>query len=155
MKKHNVTVKKSLSLTDKIQYSQFLAESCFREKEDGTTEYTPFFREVGEITAFFSCCVTGLELESTKDTDGNTRTESLYAAVTADEELMELYRLVLDSPKNGPYRTLLSQLWQAKGTARELVEFRKQKLIHEKKDSLSALLDTFTEKLNAFQPEML
>lgn len=144
MIKNNVQLKETLSVMDKINYINFLVDGYFDVDDDGDINYTPYFREINDISAFFSYCVTGLEFETITDRNGNKTLESVYQTVIKDKELMNLYSLAFASYIQNPLKI---QLEEINSIVMDIVEFEKQKIIHAKRDSLAELVDLIAEKL--------
>lgn len=117
MVKENVKIKSSLPIIDKINMIKYLVSGYFINGE-----YTPYFKEINDIVAFFKYCVEGLEFESKEDENGNEVPESIYEVVINDEELMELWER--------RYYVLKSQLETIYTDVLDMVEFEKQRLIH-------------------------
>lgn len=153
MKKENVLIKPSLTLPEKISMTKFLFSSYFTNPEgygEDTFSYTPYLKDLSEITAFFTHCVEGLtfeplheEIEAGKDT--TPVMESVYDAVCADPELMASYENVL-SPDSS-YPLLTAQLMDIRKDVEDMVDFEKKLLLSKQKDALSELLDAFKNKI--------
>lgn len=121
MIKKNVQVKKSLSTIDKIMMTKELVEGYFVGGE-----YTPYYKEINDIVAFFTYCVDGIEFEYTEDEKGKKVRESVYNAVTKDSQLLDIYNS-LDPNYDG---TLMAQIEAINNDVSDMVEFRKQCIIH-------------------------
>lgn len=121
MIKKNVQVKKSLSTIDKIMMTKELVEGYFVGGE-----YTPYYKEINDIVAFFTYCVDGVEFEYTEDEEGKKMRESVYNAVTKDSQLLDIYNS-LDPNYDG---TLMAQIEAINNDVSDMVEFRKQCIIH-------------------------
>ena len=153
MKKENVLIKSSLTLADKISMTKFLFSSYFTNPEgygEDTFSYTPYLKDLSEITAFFTYCVEGLtfeplheEIEAGKDTA--PAMESIYDAVSADTELMASYENVL-SPDSS-YPLLAAQLMDIRKDVEDMVDFEKKLLLSRQRDALSELLDALKNKI--------
>lgn len=154
MRKENVTIRPSLTLPEKISMTKFLFSSYFTTPEgygDDTFSYTPYLKELSEITAFFTYCVEGLTFEplsESPDESNNTESgiESIYDAVKDDTELMASYENVL-SP-DSRYPLLTAQLMDIRKDVEDMVDFEKKLLLSKQKDALSELLDTLKNKIN-------
>lgn len=121
MIKNRPAIKKELSIEDKINMTKYLVSGYFI-----SDEYTPYYRGINEIIAFFTYCVSGIEFETQKDTDGKPVKESVYLAVTGDNELMELWR----KRNTNCSATLKSQLNEIYNDVSDIIDFEKQKLVH-------------------------
>lgn len=121
MIKNNPTVRKELSIVDKINMTKDLVSGYFV-----SGEYTPYYKEINDLVAFFTYCVNGIEFENKKDENGESVKESIYIAVTNDSELMEIWkkRNIICST------TLKSQLESIYTDVLDIADFEKQRLIH-------------------------
>lgn len=153
MKKENVMIKPSLTLPEKISMTKFLFSSYFTNPEgygEDTFSYTPYLKDLSEITAFFTYCVEGLTFEPLNEeaeTGKNAAPviESIYDAVSTDTDLMEAYENVL-SP-DSRYPLLTAQLMDIRKDVDDMVDFEKKLLLSKQKDALSELLDAFKNKI--------
>jgi len=136
MIKENVRVKERLSDVDRINIIKYLVAGNFTTDENGNTLYTPYFKKINDITAFFLYAVEGLTFEPNID-------NSVYESIIGDNDLYEIYDFA---------RERLFQYSEIDEMVKDMVEFEKQKIIHSysKKDSLSELLDAITEKVKGF-----
>ena len=134
MIKNDVKKKKELTVIDRINMTNFLVEGYFT---DG--KYTPYYRDLNDIVAFFRYCVDGIEFE--KD-------ESVYNSVINDPKLMELY---YESPNFLPPELRL-QLEKIDSDVTDMVEFRKQCIIHASTkidDKVKEILDKESQNKDA------
>ena len=151
MIKNDVQIKERLNIVDKINYINFLVSGYFDIDKYGNKKYTPYFREINDVIAFFTYCVTGLEFENVFDENGNKKMESIYKAVTSDEELMNLYSVVFTPyGSGGYYENLQEQLQEINETVMDIVEFEKQKIIHgeRERNSFAELMDVIVDKIS-------
>lgn len=160
MKKENPTIKTTLSMEDRILMPQELAEGYFTADSEGRVSYTPYYADMMLINVFFLHCVDGIAFE-VKETEGgkNEIAENIYEAVTKDAELMKLYDEFFEQDKDTipscPYKEAVIQMYGILSDTEKMVEFRKQQLIHEKEDALTALLLAATKKIEAVDPKLL
>lgn len=160
MKKENPTIKTSLSMEDRILMPQELAEGYFTTDGNGRVSYTPYYADMMLINVFFLHCVDGIAFEVKETENGrNEIAENIYETVTADEELMSLYDEFFEQDRDSisacPYKETVIQMYGILSDTEKMVEFRKQQLIHEKEDALTALLLAATKKIEAIDPSML
>lgn len=156
MIKDNVKVKELLSEADKINMTNFLCEGYFFTADDGSILYTPYLREINWRTAFFLYAVEGLTFEAQKDEDGNiitdgsgeTSIESAYDCSVSDDELDALYKKVFTG-RSKTYETLKSQLSIIENDVLDMVDFKKQQIIHTQKDTLTEYLNVISEKMSS------
>lgn len=166
MIKNNVSLKKSLNLADKIKMTNELADSYFHQNTaSGEWEYTPYFADVNIITAFFLYCVDGLEFESLRyddgtfkmDDNGNPLMESVYELVIKDSELFPLYTDMMDAANTADagkfeayeHKTLLTQFLSVLADVTDMVEFRKQQLLHQKRDSVDVFFAALADMVKS------
>lgn len=160
MKKDNPSIKTSLSMEDRILMPQELTEGYFTTDNEGQVSYTPYYADIMMVNVFFMHCVSGITFAETETGDGKKEiTENIYEAVSADEELMSLYDEFFAQDKDSiptcPYKEAVIQMYGILSDAEKMVEFRKQQLIHEKEDALSALLLAAAKKIEAIDPQMI
>lgn len=157
MIKKNVFLKDAMSLADKAKMTTELADSYFvQDKVTGEWQYTPYFSDVNIITAFFLYCVDGLEFEQHQDENGNPVMESVYDAVMADEEVFRLYTEIVEAAQEEErvqfeayeHKVLLTQFLSVLTDVADMVEFRKQQLLHQKRDSVDLFFSALTDALN-------
>ena len=127
MKKNNVKIKGSLSLSDRIAITNIVANNHFSENEvTGEIDYTPYFRELSFINSFAEYVLDGVEFDEEDD---------IYESVISDIELNDLYD---DWTGTFEYIHICNYV-------NDMVEFKKQQLIHSKKSSLDSLLNTIAD----------
>lgn len=164
MNKNNPKIKDSISLIDRITMTKEIADCYFRIDENtGEKLYVPYYADIAFINAFYLYCVDNIEFGYKKDKKGkilldefnNPIPENIYDAVTSDQDVYSLVQEYKDTSRNpeklltSPYKRLAEQLFQVINDVNDIVDFEKQKLIHYKKDSLSELVDTLTDKAKA------
>lgn len=166
MIKNNVSLKKSLDLVDKIKMTNELADSYFHQNTaTGEWEYTPCFADVNIIAAFFLYCVDGLEFEPLRhddgtfkmDDNGNPVMESVYELVINDSELFPLYTEMMDAANTADagkfeayeHKTLLTQFLSVLADVTDMVEFRKQQLLHQKRDSVDVFFAALADMVKS------
>ncbi|BDF05053.1 hypothetical protein [[Clostridium] hylemonae] len=160
MRKENPSIKTTLSMEDRILMPQELAEGYFTKDSEGHVNYTPYYADMMLINVFFLHCVDGIAFEVKEAENGGTEiAENIYEAVTADEELMKLYDEFFEQDKDSipscPYKETVIQMYGILSDTEKMVEFRKQQIIHEKEDALTALLSAAAKKIEAADPDML
>lgn len=166
MIKNNVSLKNSLDLVDKIKMTNELADSYFHQNTAaGEWEYTPCFADVNIIAAFFLYCVDGLEFEPLRyddgtykmDDNGNPLMESVYELVIKDSELFPLYTDMMDAANTADagkfeayeHKTLLTQFLSVLADVTDMVEFRKQQLLHQKRDSVDVFFAALADMVKS------
>ena len=166
MIKTNPVLKDSINLVDKVKMTTELADSYFmRDETTGESKYTPYFADVNTIAALFLYCVDGLEFEPQRNEDGSFKEdengqpvmESVYDAVINDEELFPLYKDIVEAAQEEDraryeaysHKTLLTQFLSVLTDAADMVEFRKQQLLHQKRDSVDEFFEALTEAVKS------
>lgn len=135
MTKTNLKVIDSITIEDKIDITNHLVNSYFTEKDDGTIAYTPYMIDSALIISFFLYCVEGIEF----DEDDN-----VYEIVCNDPELLNLYTTTLSSDPNdskNPSANLIKMINTIMNDVSDMVEFRKQQIIHNNPILNSKILD--------------
>lgn len=124
MTKTNLKVKESLSMEEKVIITNYLADSYFMEKDDGTIVYTPYMVDSALVIAFFLYCVDGIEFDED---------DEIYEIVCNDSELLDVYTTTLsinpDDSEN-PSANLVRIINAIMNDVLDMVEFRKQQIIH-------------------------
>lgn len=121
MKKNDVRIKKQLSLSEKVAIINITADSYFTVN-DKTNEvlYTPYYKEIGLITAFGMRALEGVTFDEDED---------IYSAIINDYtqlgevSLYDMYLSWLDDNKD-----LLIDV-------KDVVEFKKAKLLQSTSES--------------------
>lgn len=146
MKKETIKLKQFLTDTDMVGFIRDLADSYFSEDEAGNTIYTPYLARIQFRLLFYLYCVDGLTFETIVDESGETVLENILEAADNDEELARLF----SNCNDGSYKDLpiTAQLSEISADAYDMAEFKKQQLIHGRKDSLSMLIDAITAKVS-------
>lgn len=127
MIKNDAKIKKSLSLSDIMTISNIVTDNHFTENDvTGEISYTPYFRELSFVTSFADFVLKGVEF----DEDDN-----VYESVMGDSKLADLYD---DWTRTIEYVHICRYV-------DDMVDFKKQQLIHNKKSSLDNLLDAITD----------
>lgn len=158
MIKNNVSVKTKMDEKDVIAFTKDYADGFFSEDEFGNVSYTPYMKDLQFKLLFYLYCVDGLTFESVTDEAGKEVMEGALGAIEDDKEVNDLFTGYLKGIYKG--RPLSYQLGRIKKDALDMVEFRKQVIIHSKKDALSDLLNVFSEKISSidlsnFNPEAI
>lgn len=166
MIKTNTALKESIELVDKIKMTTELADSYFlKDEATGEWKYTPYFADVNTITAFFLYCVDGLEFEPQQNEDGSVKVdeagqpvmEPVYDAVINDEELFRLYTEIVEAAQEEDreryeayeHKLLLTQFLSVLTDVADMVEFRKQQILHQKRDSVDEFFGALTEAVKS------
>lgn len=146
MIKNNVTIKDKLTENEAINFTKDYADAFFNENEIGEIEYTPYLKDLQFKMLFYLYCVDGLEFEYSTDESGNSIMENIIDAVDNDEEVSDLFTRYLKGAYKG---SILSyQLGRIKKDALDMVEFKKQSIIHYHEDAFSNLLNTIALKIS-------
>lgn len=138
MKLEKFKVKERLGFDEIIKMCNLIADSAFVTDEDGEKHYAPYMLRYAKISAFFALCTEGLELEES---------ENYYECYINSPELQSAYSSATYGGE------LADQLLFIDDCVEKMVDFEKDRLIHEHQDSLSELLDTLNEKLEALDFE--
>ena len=127
MIKNNAKIKKSLSLSDRIAITNIVVNSHFTENETtGEIDYLPYFRELSFVTSFAEIVLEGVEFDEN---------DNIYESIIGDSELNVLYE---DWTGTFEYIHICNDV-------NDMVEFKRQQMIHNKKSSLDNLLDAITD----------
>jgi len=128
MKKDNLVMKETLTVRERAAMTMDIVDSYFNKNEEtGEVVYTPYFRDMAELIAFVTYFIEGISFDEN---------ENLYEAIMNDDDVMYFYHEYLnmhvlrDKINNDVY---------------DIVEFKKQQIIHNNKSSLDSLLDTINE----------
>lgn len=146
MIKENVKLKEKLSLEDKITLTKELVRQQFVIGEDNKEEYAPYLSEIAMITYFFVYCVDGLTFTYEMNDEGTDQIqEDIYAEVTADDELMDLYNgffaLNYDEALRRGIQTLYTQMQSILRDISLMVENKRQKLVSKREDVVADFLE--------------
>lgn len=152
MIKGNIKIKDSITIEEKAIITEYLVDSYFTEDEYGVVQYTPYNFDPALVTAFFLYCVEGIEFEiQNKNDENNIELENVYEAVSADDELMNLYASTLSVNTNDdkhPNIKIVRMLHAIVNDVSDMVDFRKQQLIHNNPILISKLYDIFEVQEN-------
>lgn len=166
MIKTNPALKDSIDFADKVKMTTELADSYFMMDETtGEWKYTPYFADVNTITAFYLYCVDGLEFEPQRSEDGSVKEdeagrpvmESVYDAVISDQALFRLYTEIAAAAQEEDreryeayeHKNLLTQFLSVLADVADMVEFRKQQILHQKRDSVDEFFGALTEAVKS------
>lgn len=138
MKLEGFKVKERLGFDEIVRMCNVIADSAFGTDDDGEKRYSPYMIRYARISAFFALCTEGLELDES---------ESYYDCYMNSPELQNAYASATYGGE------LADQLIFIDDCVEKMVDFEKDHLIHEHKDSLSELLDTLNKKLEALDFE--
>lgn len=153
MIKNKPRIKGLLSADEMGEYIRKIVAANFIEVtyEDGTTriEYAPYMREKAEIIMFYLYYIDGVTFESIKDEDGNDTgiLEDIYEEVILDDELIGIYESAFMQGLVG------EQLKQISDYVDDIVDFKKEQLIHSFTSTLSDLLVTLNKKVGEIDME--
>ena len=146
-------IKKSLSESERINFIQDLADSYFLENQDGDVEYVPYLTDRAFEICFYLYCVNGIEFEYVQDENGNEKLEDILGAVSKHLDVKGIYnKYISNTYKSCPI--LIEQLYEIKEQVKDIVDFRKQMLIHQDRtldkivkivEALSPVLDMLKE----------
>ncbi|SHO53691.1 hypothetical protein [Anaerocolumna xylanovorans] len=125
---------KEITIDIRGAITRFITDGYFTEFEDGSIEYTPYFRDRNDVLAFALFALDGVQYE-----DG----DDIFESIIKDEELANKFKLYKN---NGNYQSITEDI-------SDMVEFKKQQLLHKSKldeafESLNTLLGTMNEKLS-------
>lgn len=134
----NPEVKKSISDASRIEFIKDLVESYFMENEKGEVEYVPYYSDRAFQMYFYIYCVDGIQFEKVKAEDDEEVLEDIWSAIHGHPEVLELFRKYKDG-KLVSCPVLVSQLDEIKEQVKDIVEYKKQVLIH-KGDTFGELL---------------
>jgi len=111
MIKEHITCKgiASLTLEDRINIINMIVNSYFQD-DDGEIKYTPYFSEIGKIIAIAKYLISGISFDNG---------ESIYDAVTNDEELNDWIKRIL----------LTQEFQKIMDTVNDIVEYKKSENI--------------------------
>lgn len=116
MKKDNVKIKKNISIVDEIAVIKSIVDYYFT---DG--EYTPYYSEMGKITAIAQNFLDGVEFDEN---------DYVYECVMTNEDLYKCVNKFISPSVSKTDAQYFNRMEQIMNTADDIVEFRKQKLIH-------------------------
>ena len=163
MLKDNMKIKESITLQDRINAIETIVSFYFM---DG--DYTPYYKDEGEISAVIRNFIDGIEFE---------KGESVFAAYYNDEDLRKLVNMFIlepvdkepESEEDERIQNSIRELYDMMKTIREYVadkvEFEKQKYLHANPDldkivmAADTIIDSFENfsrmNFEIFTPENL
>lgn len=163
MLKDNMRIKESITLQDRINAIETIVSFYFM---DG--DYTPYYKDEGEISAVIRNFIDGIEFE---------KGESVFTAYYNDEDLRKLVNMFIlepvdkepESEKDERIQNSIRELYDMMKTIREYVadkvEFEKQKYLHANPDldkivmAADTIIDSFENfsrmNFEIFTPENL
>lgn len=130
MKNNNARIKEYITETDKIFATETIASSYFNGNR-----YTPYYGDVAEIVAIAKYFIEGLEFEEN---------ENIYDSVIKDSIVMNLIEKF--DIKTTIYCSIMDEV---RTYVSDIVEFEKQKLIHNSEDmskivrACNVIIDSF------------
>lgn len=163
MIKDNMRIKESITLQDRINAIETIVSFYFM---DG--DYTPYYKDEGEISAVIRNFIDGIEFE---------KGESVFSAYYNDEDLKKLVNMFIlkpvdkepESEEDERIQNSIRELYDMMETIREYVadkvEFEKQKYLHANPDldkivmAADTIIDSFENfsrmNFEIFTPENL
>lgn len=163
MLKDNMRIKESITLQDRINAIETIVSFYFM---DG--DYTPYYKDEGEISAVIRNFIDGIEFE---------KGESVFSAYYNDENLRKLVNMFIlkpvdkepESEEDERIQNSIRELYDMMKTIREYVadkvEFEKQKYLHANPDldkivmAADTIIDSFENfsrmNFEIFTPENL
>ena len=163
MIKDNMRIKESITLQDRINAIETIVSFYFM---DG--DYTPYYKDEGEISAVIRNFIDGIEFE---------KGESVFSAYYNDEDLRKLVNMFIlkpvdkepESEEDERIQNSIRELYDMMETIREYVadkvEFEKQKYLHANPDldkivmAADTIIDSFDNfsrmNFEIFTPENL
>lgn len=163
MLKDNMRIKESITLQDRINAIETIVSFYFM---DG--DYTPYYKDEGEISAVIRNFIDGIEFE---------KGESVFSAYYNDENLRKLVNMFIlkpvdkepESEEDERIQNSIRELYDMMETIREYVvdkvEFEKQKYLHANPDldkivmAADTIIDSFENfsrmNFEIFTPENL
>lgn len=163
MIKDNMRIKESITLQDRINAIETIVSFYFM---DG--DYTPYYKDEGEISAVIRNFIDGIEFE---------KGESVFSAYYNDENLRKLVNMFIlkpvdkepESEEDERIQNSIRELYDMMETIREYVadkvEFEKQKYLHANPDldkivmAANTIIDSFENfsrmNFEIFTPENL
>lgn len=163
MIKDNMKIKESITLQDRINAIETIVSFYFM---DG--DYTPYYKDEGEISAVIRNFIDGIEFE---------KGESVFSAYYNDEDLRKLVNMFIlkpvdkepESEEDERIQNSIRELYDMMETIREYVadkvEFEKQKYLHANPDldkivmAADTIIDSFENfsrmNFEIFTPENL
>lgn len=128
-------IKSCLSEGEKIEFIKDLADSYFLEQSDGAVEYVPYYSDRAFEIFFYLYCIDGIQFETK---GGSEDLEDIMGAVSKHPDIKELYtKFISGGIRSCPI--LLSQIDDIKEQVKDIVEFKKQIIIH-RENSLDKIL---------------
>lgn len=116
MKKNNVKIKDTITIADDISVIQTIVQYCFA---DG--EYTPYFAEPAKIIAAAQNYLEGVEFEEDDD---------ILKSVMEDDDIYKCVEMFITPSEDEASAKYYKRMEDIMKCAGDIVEFRKQKLIH-------------------------
>ena len=149
MKKNSPNLKSFLTDIECIEFTRLLANSYFTNTDDGI-EYTPYMVSRNFKLLFYLYCVDGVEFGIVQNENGDEELENILSAVANDGEVS----MIFDQFTAGQYADTLieKQLNIIVENARDMVEYRKQQLLHNRDDEISRFINNLSiiaEKLSS------
>ena len=155
MIKDNMRIKESITLQDRINAIETIVSFYFM---DG--DYTPYYKDEGEISAVIRNFIDGVEFE---------KGESVFSAYRNDDALRKLVNMFIlepidkepESEEDERIQNSIRELYDMMKTIREYVadkvEFEKQKYLHANPDldKIVMAADTIIDSFENFTPENL
>ena len=136
MKKNDVKLVDRIQLTDRRDFVEFIAGTVFSIDEDGMAAYRPWMFDEAFELGFYLYAIEGIEFEVV-ESDGGTELEDIIGVCRADEEVRTIFEecmrvLILDD-------AIHDQLWSIREEAHDLIRFRQDEYIAQRKDVIGEL----------------
>lgn len=116
MKKNNVKIKDNITIVDEISAIENIAAYYFTDEE-----YTPYYAEMGKVTAIAQNFLSGVEF----DTE-----DYIYELVMTNEDLYKCVNKFLNPSVSKTDAQYFNRMERIMKHVDDIVDFRKQKLIH-------------------------
>lgn len=116
MKKNNVKIKDNITIVDEISAIKNIASYYFT---DG--EYTPYYEEMGKVTAIAQNFLSGVEFDEE---------DYVYQLVMANDDLYKCVNKFINPSVSKTDAQYYSRMERVMKQVDDIVEFEKQKLIH-------------------------
>jgi len=133
MKIKNLIIKPTISIVERISMTDSIVDSYFIENDvTGEIEYVPYYKLMSELLSFIDYYTEGITFDEE---------ESRYDSSSFSEQLMRQFNEFKSG--NQEFIDILLDV-------KDIVEFKKQQLIHNKKTSLDSLLNELKDILSKF-----
>ena len=118
MVKNDVTIKKELSLSDKINAIEYISSSYFTEDDNDKIQYTPYYAGIAQVNAIMKYFTDGVEFEDSED---------IYETVINDDNLRTFVDTFFVSGKDAAAPSDGQEiLYEVMSTVADIVEYKKK-----------------------------